>query len=412
MMMAASNMSEVSTLTGKGRDREHHGRVLLVVCDGRTTEHPLPESGVCVIGRGGSADIVIDHPTLSRSHAKLTIGAHVTVQDCGSRNGTLLNGKKLEATEVVLALPGSPIELGDALLILRSGARGDISPSASSDGTLGTGATLDRMIGRVADAEAPVLIVGEAGAGKMFVANQLHARSQSRRAGPFITLRCASLKDPRDISAAAIAARGGVLVVHEPSTLSLDAQLLLSATLDADGGSFRTITITTRDLATLASRGAFMGELVHRLSVITLVVPALRARLRELPAIAETLVTQAAAENNRPAPLLSADALSALGRHAWPGNVRELKNALTRAVLLGSGRVLTAAHFDLDAANQAAGAGAGTLSSAVSEAEHRRILEALRQCNGNQTRAAKMLGISRGTLISRLERYAVPRPRK
>jgi two-component system, NtrC family, response regulator AtoC len=203
-----------------------------------------------------------------------------------------------------------------------------------------------------------------------------------------------------------------VLVVHEPTTLSPEGQGVLAQVLESQTGMLRTVTTTSRDLAGLEARGSFSSELMNRLVGVSMAVPPLRARLRELPQIAEAIVAAVAAEHGRPTPLLSADALAALGRHAWPGNVRELKSALTRAVLLGSGRVLTAAHFELDAANQAAGAGAGTLSSAVSEAEHRRILEALRQCSGNQTRAAKMLGISRGTLISRLERYAVPRPRK
>jgi two-component system, NtrC family, response regulator AtoC len=398
---------------------------MVVFCGGNAVEHPLPESGVIVIGRGSSADITIDHTSISRRHAKLAIGTHVTVEDCGSHNGTSINGRKLQTGEVVLAMPGAPIELGDAIVLIRSAklrpaspssndlAGGSLSSSSSSSAdSIGTHASLDRVIARVAQTDVPVVIVGEAGTGKLFVARQLHEKSARRRRAAFITLRCANLKDAREITAASIAARGGTLVIHEPTTLSAEAQNLLAVTLDAEGGSFRTMSVSSRDMQALASRGQFSEDLLHRLAAVSIVVPPLRSRLRDLPAIAESLVTAAAAEHGRPVPLLSADALTALGRHAWPGNVRELKNALTRAVLLGSGRVLTAAHFELDAANQAAGAGAGTLSSAVNEAEHRRILEALRQCNGNQTRAAKMLGISRGTLISRLERYAVPRPRK
>lgn len=405
-----------STITGGGVSRAARGRVMVVFCGGNAVEHALPESGTVIIGRGSAADITVDHTSISRRHAKLTIGAHVTVEDCGSHNGTSINGRRLQPGQTVLAMPGAPIELGDAIVLIRSTKPGassnDLSNGLSSlSESIGTHTSIDRMIARVAETDVPVVIVGEAGAGKLFVARQLHEKS-ARRRGAFITLRCANLKDAREITAASIAARGGTLVIHEPTTLSAEAQHVLAATLDAEGSAFRTMSVSSRDMQALVAQGQFSEDLLHRLSAVSIVVPPLRARLRELPLIAESLVTKAAVEHGRPVPLLSADALTALGRHAWPGNVRELKNALTRAVLLGSGRVLTAAHFDLDSANQAAGAGAGTLSSAVNEAEHRRILEALRQCNGNQTRAAKLLGVSRGTLISRLERYAVPRPRK
>jgi DNA-binding NtrC family response regulator len=136
----------------------------------------------------------------------------------------------------------------------------------------------------------------------------------------------------------------------------------------------------------------------------------LRARLRSLAGIADAIVASLAAEHGRPPPLISADALAVLEKHTWSGNVRELKNALTQAIVLGKGRVLTATHFSF--LTELASAVIATLSSAVSVAEHRRILEVLRECQGNQTRAAKKLGISRGTLISRLERYEIPRPRK
>jgi two-component system response regulator AtoC len=141
-------------------------------------------------------------------------------------------------------------------------------------------------------------------------------------------------------------------------------------------------------------------------------VPPLRTRVGELAGLADAMLVELAAEHGRPRMLLSADAMSSISRHTWPGNLRELRNALSTAVLLGKSRVITGAQLDLGGAAQAAGASGGSLEAVVDEAEHRRILEALRACNGNQTRAAKMLGVSRGTLISRLERFGVPRPRK
>jgi DNA-binding NtrC family response regulator len=174
----------------------------------------------------------------------------------------------------------------------------------------------------------------------------------------------------------------------------------------------RTVTLTARDLSAAAQRDELDVALFHRLAGVSVVVPPLRARVGDLAGLADAMLAELAAEHGRPRMLLSADALSVLARHTWPGNLRELRNALSSAVLLGKSRVLTGAQFDLGGAVPAAGASGGSLSAVVDEAEHRRILDALRHCNGNQTRAAKTLGISRGTLINRLERFGVPRPRK
>jgi two-component system response regulator AtoC len=402
-------MSENETATSVGR--ESRGRVLLVMCGTSASEHELPGEGVVVIGRGRDAGVVVDHPTLSRAHAKLTLGSHVTIVDCGSRNGTIVAGRALKEGEVVLVAPGSPIELGDALLVIRTGhdpARDLLASSGASREGL---ESIDRTVQRIARSNVAVLLVGEPGAGKAFLAARVHA-SSGRAAARLVTLAGGPATTADEIATAVRDARGGTLVVREPSLLSRSGQAALLASLAGASGLVRTVTLTQRDLFAAAGARELDSALFHRLAGVSVVVPPLRARVGELGALADALLVELTTEHERPRMLLSTDAMSVLARHTWPGNLRELRNALSKAVLLGKGRVLTGAHLDLGGGEHAAGASGGSLSAVVDEAEHRRILDALRHCNGNQTRAAKTLGISRGTLISRLERFGVPRPRK
>lgn len=403
-------MSETLTSTSYGRNAGGRGRKLILMLGERVSEHPLPSEGVVVIGRSPSADIVVDHPTLSRSHAKLTLSTHLTIEDCGSRNGTVLGGRKLGHGEVVLVAPGTAIELGDALVVIRTEA-GAADLLGSSDGSEAPGSTsFERQLARIAATSVPVLLVGERGVGKTFTAERIHALSASK-GGAFVLLRGDSSKSADALVGAVRAAQRGTLFIHEPSALTSEQQSVLVRSIASAVGTLRTVTATTANLAELAKNQAFSDDLFHRISTLTLLVPPLRARLRELPGIVEAVVARIAAEQKRTAPLVSADALAALQKHTWPGNIRELENVLTQALVLGKGRVLTASHLS-SLAEDAQAPTAEKLSSAVSELEHRRIIEALRECHGNQSMAAKKLGIARGTLISRLERYAIPRPRK
>jgi two-component system, NtrC family, response regulator AtoC len=381
------------------------------MCGALVTEHELPAEGVVVIGRGQDADIVIDHKTLSRAHAKLTLGVHLTIRDAGSRNGTIVGGRLLAPNEALLVAPGSPIELGEALLLVRAGRdrAGDLL--ASSGAGRGAVTSIERTIQRIANSEVAVLFVGEPGTGKASLAMRVHSGSP-RAAAPLVALASGAATTVEQIASATAEARGGTLLVREPSLLSAASQAALLAALSTARSNIRPITATIHDLYAAAASNALDASLFHRLAGVSIVVPPLRARLGELGALADGMLAELAADGGRPQMLLSADAMAALARHTWPGNLRELRNTLASALLRARGRVLTAAHFDLGGNEHAAAVRGGSLSAAVDEAEHRRILEALRHCNGNQTRAAKALGISRGTLISRLERFGVPRPRK
>jgi DNA-binding NtrC family response regulator len=196
----------------------------------------------------------------------------------------------------------------------------------------------------------------------------------------------------------------------------------------------RFVSATNRDLEQLIEARAFRRDLFFRLNGISVHVPPLRERLAELEGLTRRFLGEFGASLGRPPLSLSSEALAVLRTHAWPGNVRELRNVVERAVLLCEGREIRPEHLSLvplgtgDGAPASSGPGSfrdgvppsgdpgevvrGGLSEELQATERRRILEALEQCAGNQTRAAEMLGISRRSLIHRLETYGVPRPRK
>lgn len=394
-------MTNDTDVTQGRSERAAPGRSLLVFAGASVAEHALPEEGTLVIGRGRDADLRIEDPTLSREHARLVLGAHVTVEDRGSRNGTRVGGHALRAGEPVLVAPGSAIEIGDVLLVLR-GASSTADLLASTDASREGGAALERAIERVARAPISVLVAGEGGAGKMFVATRIH--DASGRRGALVVLACSPSTGVHEVARSVEAAHHGTLVVREPTRLTPPARAALESSLAGARGRADVGVIA------IAAKGDIPDMLRARLGAVTIVVPPLRARLRELPRLVSEMVAEISAERGTPPPVVGSMALARLGRHAWPGNLRELRDVLVDATERARGRVIGEREIEIRA--PASANAPGTLDDAVADAERTRILEALRGCDGNQTRAAKMLGISRGTLISRLERYAMPRPRK
>ena len=225
----------------------------------------------------------------------------------------------------------------------------------------------------------------------------------------------------------------------------------------------RFIAATNRDLEAEVAAGAFREDLFFRLNGIPLVIPPLRDRPVEVEPLARALIAMSCKRSGRPEPDLRRDAIELLRRYAWPGNIRELRNVMERAVLLAGHGPITPEHLPVEKmvgvqlparqlgrslpptpAPRAApippasrrpfesreemgrptmppplteetGPHAATqlpLKSGMEQAERDLILRALEQCAGNQTQAAKLLGISRRTLVSRLEQYQLPRPRK
>jgi DNA-binding NtrC family response regulator len=180
----------------------------------------------------------------------------------------------------------------------------------------------------------------------------------------------------------------------------------------------RFIAATNRDLEAECRAGRFREDLLFRLNAVTLVVPPLGARATEIEPLANLFLVEACRQIERTkAPAFSSAALDVMRAYGWPGNVRELRNVVERATALCPGDTIDPEHLPTTLVARARSGGAaiastGSLQSDIDALERSRIIDALARHGGSQSRAAKSLGISRGTLIDRLERFGIPRPRK
>jgi two-component system, NtrC family, response regulator HydG len=307
-----------------------------------------------------------------------------------------------------------------------------------------------RTVEKVAPTDSSVFIAGESGTGKELVARACHNLSK-RASGPFIKVNCGALTETlleselfgheKGAFTGAHQAKTGLLESAEGGTVFLDEigelpaalqvkllrvledrQVMRVGALRPRQIDVRFVAATNRDLEEEVARGGFREDLFYRVNGIAIVIPPLRERVGEIPQLARLFVAQAASAAGLPEPRLSDQALELLESYAWPGNIRELRNLMERAVLLSTDDLITDEHLPTEkmrtggvarAAEQPLGAGRGaSLRDDVDELERRRILDALDSCSGNQTRAARMLGISRNTLAARLEQFGIPRPRK
>jgi DNA-binding NtrC family response regulator len=309
-----------------------------------------------------------------------------------------------------------------------------------------------RRAEQVAASEASVLIRGESGTGKEVMARHIHRRSR-RAAGPFIAVNCAAIPEnlleselfghEKGAFSGAIARRigrfeaadGGTLLLDEISEMDvrLQAKLLRAIQereIDRLGGSepvkvnVRILATTNRPLEAEVRKGTFREDLYFRLNVVTLTVPPLRDRPRDIAPLAEMFARRYAEVNGLPYRPIAPDAMRLLEAQPWRGNVRELENTIHRAVLLASGETIgvDAIELPLDedaepapatngaGARVAAGAPAGTptglVGRTVADVERDLILETLTHCLGNRTHAAALLGISIRTLRNKLREYS------
>jgi two-component system, NtrC family, response regulator AtoC len=299
---------------------------------------------------------------------------------------------------------------------------------------------LYRVIDRVAAGRISVLLLGETGVGKEIVAEAVHRRS-TRKDAPFVRLNCAALSETlveselfghekgaftgADRARAGLleAAHGGTLFLDEIGELSLNTQAKLLRVLEVRevrrvGGSdsiavdVRFVSATNRDLEKEIERGGFRQDLFYRLAGVSLSIPPLRDRKHEIVPLARSFAARAAADLGVASPRISEDAEARLSGYAWPGNIRELRNVVERAVLLSEGRTIEPIHLPLDKLSTAWSATGSDGVDAAEPERRRRIVEALDECAGNQTRAAQKLGVSRQTLSKWLSRYDIARPRK
>jgi DNA-binding NtrC family response regulator len=310
--------------------------------------------------------------------------------------------------------------------------------------------SLHALVARVAAANISVLLQGETGVGKEVVAELIH-RGSARAGKPFLKLNCAALTETlleselfgheRGAFTGAIATKpgllevadGGVLFLDEVGELAQSTQAKLLRVLDERkllrvGGTapraidVRIVSATNRDLETEVQRGAFRLDLLYRLNALSIVIPPLRERAGEIIPLAKRFLVDVAAKHGRPVPRLSEDAAALMRAYTWPGNVRELRNVVERALVLATSDVIDVHDLPHDKMRATLVAPpAAELPTAsrphdgderVAVDERQQILDALDACGGNQTHAARLLGVSRRTLINRLEKFALPRPRK
>ena len=307
---------------------------------------------------------------------------------------------------------------------------------------------------KVAPTETTVLLTGESGTGKEVVARAIH-RSSARAAGSFVALNCAALPDQlleselfgyeRGAFTGATAAKpgrieqaaGGTLFLDEAGEMSPAVQAKLLRVLEERefqrlGGTkvlktdARIVAATNRDLARAISKGEFREDLFYRLSVFGIHLPPLRERPEDILPLTEMFLAELGPAVGRPVPGVSREAKDLLLSHPWPGNVRELRNALERAAILSDGGLITAAHLPIGVARgesataraapragTAAGAATATNSFLPPEGvdletlERDYVKEALRKTRFNKSRAAKLLGLTRAQLYSRIEKYGL-----
>lgn len=279
----------------------------------------------------------------------------------------------------------------------------------------------------VAPTPMSVLILGASGTGKEYVARRIH--EQSQRAGkPFVALDCGAI--PRDVAASEFfghkkgaftgadadkrgafeAANGGTLFLDEVGNLSYEVQVQLLRALQERcvrplGGTeerpidIRLVAATNENLEQAVAEGRFREDLYHRLSEFTIYMPQLSERGTDLFLFADLFVRLANEDLSRNVEGFDARAAEMLASHTWPGNLRELNNVVKRAVLMARGSYITQEEL---AAAMGPVRQEPITALHDADAERQRILNALQQCGGNKSKAARMLGIDRKTLYNKL----------
>ncbi|MCA1662832.1 MAG: sigma 54-interacting transcriptional regulator [Myxococcales bacterium] len=391
--------------------------------------------------------------------ASRAIGAHVETlvpeslrAEFRKRQARVLGGEKLPIAEAYRLRSGQEIEVEESLFAIHDSAGAavrvasivrDISelarlrrateilagaeratPAGDEELSARMRETLSSAEAVAQDAHATVLLLGETGVGKSWLARRIH-RASPRAQHQFFELNCASLEaglleselfgHERGAFTGATSQKRGIVEVAEGGTLFLDevgelppgvqAKLLTfleSRTFRRLGGTramqadVRLLAATNADLKDLVARGAFRRDLYFRLSVVPIEVPPLRERREEIPSLVRGVLHELARGRSRS---VSRGAMSALRRYDWPGNVRELRNVLERALILGRGESIDAQHLSAEIQR-----GSKTKSSSVrlEDVERSHIRDVLASVQGNRTRAAELLGISRSTLKRKL----------
>jgi DNA-binding NtrC family response regulator len=397
-------------------------------------------------GRGADlimADIVLDIGLLVRSLASERICTPVVACGIGTDARRAVDAIRAGAKEYV-PLPPDPALIAAVLAAVADESHQLIFEDEAT-------ARVIAMADQIAPSEASILITGESGTGKEVLARHVHRRSH-RSEKAFISVNCAAIPEnlleselfghEKGAFTGAIARRvgkfeeadGGTLLLDEISEMDarLQAKLLRAIQereIDRVGGGkpvkvdIRIIATSNRDLFEAVKRGTFREDLLYRLNVVNLRLPALRERPKDILALARHFARKYAEANGVPFRAISGETERLLVSHAWRGNVRELENTIHRAVLLSQGAEITPDAIRLpdgarlepgavragDPVSVATEAAAVTtralVGRTVSDVERDLILDTLDHCLGNRTHAANILGISIRTLRNKLREY-------
>ncbi|HOF05924.1 MAG TPA: sigma 54-interacting transcriptional regulator [Syntrophales bacterium] len=294
------------------------------------------------------------------------------------------------------------------------------------------------LIRHVADSGTTVLIFGETGTGKELVARAIHMNS-ARSKGPLIQVNCAAIPDTlieselfghekgaftgalRQHRGRFEEANNGTIFLDEVAELSAAAQAKLLRVLQEKQfqplGSPRLVTTnariiaaTNRRLEDCAAAGSFRTDLYYRLSVFPIYIPPLRDRGNDIILLADHFVLKYAKEMNKPVKRIATPVIEAFLAHHWPGNVRELENCIERAVLLAEGDTIEMIHLppSLQIRNREGGEKeAGRFSTVIESQERAMIVEALKAAHGNQSQAARNLGVTKRIIQYKIQKLGI-----
>jgi transcriptional regulator with PAS, ATPase and Fis domain len=300
-----------------------------------------------------------------------------------------------------------------------------------------------KTVARVAPSQATVLITGETGTGKELIARAIHGFSD-RAANHFVAVNCSALAEGvleselfghvKGAFTGAAGARPGLFREADRGTIFLDEvgdispglqsrllRVLQEHEIQPVGADspvrvdVRVLAATHQNLEALVEQGRFRSDLFYRLNVVTVELPPLRERLQDLPLLVHHFLRQLATSHSRDPVALDPEAEALLLAYSWPGNVRELQNVLERALVLAAQGVIGPEHLPEDLrrwlvpATEAAPARHGSPPLLpLAEIEKRHVLSVLHAVNGNREKAARILSISRRTLVRMLRRWGEP----
>ncbi|MHC4605537.1 MAG: sigma 54-interacting transcriptional regulator [Planctomycetota bacterium] len=301
------------------------------------------------------------------------------------------------------------------------------------------------LVDKVIESDEPAFIHGQSGTGKELIARAIHFNSKRAKTGQFVSQNCSAIPDSlleselfgheKGAFTGAHATKKGLFEHAHRGTLFLDEigdmpmemqKLLLRAIQEGEirhvGGkdilkvSVRIVSASNKDLAELIQEGSFREDLFYRLNVVKITLPRLRDRKEDIPLLVEHFLEKIHKESEQPKKSVDEEAYRYLVSYSWPGNIRELENEIRRAVAL-SGDTIHTEHFkeEIRTGNlfeDGVFHPLGTplkviVKEAVEEVEKKVILEVLRECGWRKSEAARMLGVSRPTLDSRIEAYGL-----